>query len=62
MLDVLYGLEPDLSLHAVVLTAGFATFFVILLWRRCPNCSWQEWSSELLGRDDKDNKEDPAEE
>jgi hypothetical protein len=62
MLDVLYGLEPDLSLHAVVLTAGFATFFVILLWRRCPNCSWQEWSSELLGRDDKDNKEDAAEE
>ena len=62
MLDFLYGLEPDLSLHAVVLTACFATCFVILLWRRCPNCSWQEWSSELLGRDDKDNKEDPAEE
>jgi hypothetical protein len=55
MLDFLYGLEPDLSLHVVVLAAGCATFFLILLWRRCPNCSWQEWSSELLGRDEKDD-------
>jgi hypothetical protein len=55
MLDLLYGLEPDLALHAVVLAAGCATFFLILLWRRCPNCTWQEWSSELLGRDDGDD-------
>jgi hypothetical protein len=55
MLDVLYGLEPDLALHAVVLAFGCATFFVILFWRRCPKCTWQEWSSELLGRDDRDD-------
>ena len=55
MLDLLYGLEPDLALHAVVLAGGCATFFLILLWRRCPNCTWQEWTSELLGRDDRDD-------
>jgi len=54
MLDFLYGLEPDLALHAVVLAAGCATFFLVLLWRRCPKCTWQEWSSELLSRDDRD--------
>ena len=55
MLDLLYGLEPDLALHAIVLAFGCATFFLILSWRRCPNCTWQEWSSELLGRDDDDD-------
>ena len=55
MLDFLYGLEPDLALHAVVLAFGCATFFVILLWRRCPDCTWQEWTSELLGRDEYDD-------
>ena len=58
MLDLFYGLEPDLALHAVVLAGGCATFFLILLWRRCPRCSWQEWSSELPGRDDKDAAEE----
>ncbi|WP_371764528.1 hypothetical protein [Massilia sp.] len=55
MLDLLYGLEPDLALHAIVLAFGCATFLLILLWRRCPNCTWQEWSTELLGRDDRDD-------
>ena len=58
MLDLFYGLDPDLALHAVVLAGGCATFFLILLWRRCPRCTWQEWSSELLGRDDKDDAAD----
>ena len=58
MLDLFYGLEPNLALHAVVLAGGCATFFLILLWRRCPRCSWQEWSSELLGRDDKGDAAD----
>ena len=58
MLDLFYGLEPDLALHAVVLAGGCATFFLILLWRRCPRCTWQEWSSELQGRDDKDDAAD----
>jgi hypothetical protein len=58
MLDLFYGLEPDLALHAVVLAGGCATFFLILLWRRCPRCTWQEWSSELLGRDDRDDAAD----
>jgi hypothetical protein len=55
MLDLLYGLEPDLALHAIVLAFGCATFFLILLWRRCPRCTWQEWTSDLLGRDEKDD-------
>ena len=55
MLALLYGPEPDLPLHAIVLAFGCATFFLILLWRRCPNCTWQEWTSELLGRDEKDD-------
>ena len=55
MLDLLYGLEPDLALHSIVLAFGCATFLLILLWRRCPNCTWQEWSTELLGRDEKDD-------
>ena len=58
MLDLFYGLEPDLALHAVVLAGGCATFFLILLWRRCPRCTWQEWSRELLGRDDRDDAAD----
>jgi len=58
MLNLFYGLEPDLALHATVLAAGCATFFLILLWRRCPSCTWQEWVSELLGRDDKDDTPD----
>jgi hypothetical protein len=58
MLDLFYGLEPNLALHAIVLAGGCATFFLILLWRRCPRCTWQEWSSELLGRDDKDDAAD----
>ena len=58
MLDLLYGLEPDLALHAVVLAGGCATFLLILLWRRCPDCTWQEWSSDLLGRTDKDDAAD----
>jgi len=41
-----------------VLAAGCATFCLILLWRRCPNCTWQEWASELLGRDDKGDAPD----
>ena len=58
MLDLFYGLEPDLALHATVLAGGCATFFLILLWRSCPSCTWHEWVSELLRRDDKGDAPD----
>ena len=55
MLTLFYGLEPDLVLDAVLLAAGLATFFGVILWRRCPRCGWQEWVGERApdGEDDR---------
>ena len=54
MPNLFYGLESDLALQIAVLGLGCATFFGVILCSRCPNCSWLEWISEKLGRDDAD--------
>lgn len=46
MLNLFYGLEPDIVLYATLLAAGLATFFGVILCRRCPRCGWQEWVEE----------------
>ena len=56
MLDLFYGLEPDLALHATVFVLGCAIFCGVLLCSRCPRCSWLEWVTERSGEDDKDKE------
>jgi hypothetical protein len=58
MLDLFYGLEPDIALHVSVLAVGFLTFAGVLLVTQCPRCSWLEWVGELFGDDDRERTDD----
>lgn len=54
MLNLFSGFEWNITLQIALLICGCATFFGVVLYSRCPNCSWLEWIGDKRGGEDEE--------